>query len=225
MEVPNAASIRIAVLSPSSIVRLGLCQVLCQDPDFEVVAQADLTIGTSDTFAPEVVFLDADLFRSVDPGVWLQLKQDRYTYLIVLLRSEDPQAISEALSHGADALLHPAADASTIVLTAKLATQSGSFIVSPQLLKPFTRALVAINPDGSNIGLTRREREVLSLLDREYTDAMIARTLFLSVRTVKQHVGHILQKLGVQNRHQAVDVSRSMHLLPDRPKEVEEKNL
>jgi DNA-binding NarL/FixJ family response regulator len=61
--------------------------------------------------------------------------------------------------------------------------------------------------DGAH-GLTDRERQVLSLLERGSTDREIAAALTISVKTVEKHVGSILRKLGAQNRTQAVARAR-----------------
>jgi DNA-binding CsgD family transcriptional regulator len=63
--------------------------------------------------------------------------------------------------------------------------------------------------------LTRREREVLALLCRRYTDPEIADILYISPRTVNHHVGSILGKLGAANRREARSIATRFGLLPD----------
>jgi predicted ATPase/DNA-binding CsgD family transcriptional regulator len=67
-------------------------------------------------------------------------------------------------------------------------------------------------PDGSTVGLTRREREVLALLYQHHTDAEIADRFFLSPRTVQHHVSSILGKLGATNRRDAVAIAARLGL-------------
>jgi NarL family two-component system response regulator LiaR len=65
-----------------------------------------------------------------------------------------------------------------------------------------------------HLGITAREIEVLALMSAGHSNEEIARQLFLSLHTVKSHVSHILFKLDVSRRTQAVEKARSLHLIP-----------
>ena len=66
----------------------------------------------------------------------------------------------------------------------------------------------------AHLGITSREIEVLALMSAGHSNEEIARRLFLSLHTVKSHVSHILSKLGVSRRTQAIEKARSLHLIP-----------
>jgi DNA-binding NarL/FixJ family response regulator len=70
------------------------------------------------------------------------------------------------------------------------------------------------------VPLTPRERDVLQMLTRGYSNQQIARRLFITESTVSVHVSHILTKLGVSNRLQAVAAVHRLNLLPEEPGEV-----
>ncbi len=65
-----------------------------------------------------------------------------------------------------------------------------------------------------HLGITSREIEVLTLMSAGHSNEEIAGQLFLSLHTVKSHVSHILSKLDVNRRTQAVEKARSLHLIP-----------
>jgi NarL family two-component system response regulator LiaR len=66
----------------------------------------------------------------------------------------------------------------------------------------------------AHLGITSREIEVLALMSAGHSNEEIARRLFLSLHTVKSHVSHILSKLNVSRRTQAIEKARSLHLIP-----------
>ena len=70
-------------------------------------------------------------------------------------------------------------------------------------------------------GLTARERNVLRLLDADYTYRQIAKELVISLNTVRTHVRHIYKKLGVRRRDQAVASAREYGILPPKPGSVQ----
>jgi DNA-binding NarL/FixJ family response regulator len=67
------------------------------------------------------------------------------------------------------------------------------------------------------LGITSREIEVLTLMAAGHSNEEIARKLFLSLHTVKTHVSHLLAKLGVSRRTQAIEKARSLRLIPREP--------
>jgi DNA-binding CsgD family transcriptional regulator len=67
----------------------------------------------------------------------------------------------------------------------------------------------------AHLGITSREIEVLALMSAGHSNEEIARRLFLSLHTVKSHVSHILSKLDVSRRTQAIEKARSLHLIPN----------
>ena len=66
----------------------------------------------------------------------------------------------------------------------------------------------------AHLGITSREIEVLALMSAGHSNEEIARRLFLSLHTVKSHVSHILSKLDVSRRTQAIEKARSLRLIP-----------
>ena len=66
-----------------------------------------------------------------------------------------------------------------------------------------------------HLGITGREIEVLALMSAGHSNEEIAHELFLSLHTVKSHVSHILSKLDVSRRTQAIEKARSLHLIPN----------
>jgi WD40 repeat protein len=79
---------------------------------------------------------------------------------------------------------------------------------------PGEEAISPAHNEQEDISLTRREQDILRLLSDGYNNNEIAQTLCVSKATVKTHINHVLSKLGVQDRTQAVAIARQLHLLP-----------
>lgn len=90
----------------------------------------------------------------------------------------------------------------------------GERVVAPALLSALVGAVTATNRDGgAELALTRREREVLTLLAEGRSNREIADDLFVTLATVKTHLAHVYAKLGARNRNEAVGRAVELGLL------------
>jgi DNA-binding NarL/FixJ family response regulator len=203
--------LRVLVVDDHDLFRTGLCALLV-DEGF-VVADApsgEAALASLGSFAPDVIVMDLNMpgtsgieatARAVEarPGV---------AVLMLTINREDDRVL-EALRAGAAGYLLKDAELDEIV-AGIYAAAAGQPVLSPAA----TGAVIAevrreppSAPVASSVlqapDLTRRERDVLSLLAKGCDNAEIARRLFVSPSTVKHHVSHLLDKLGVQNRLQA----------------------
>jgi DNA-binding CsgD family transcriptional regulator len=142
-----------------------------------------------------------------DPGLWIRVGQDALA---------DPYLVATARYHEAAALLasrgsrHRAATALRAAGTTARNLRAGPLRAEIAALARAARIDLAEpvvtpgpEPDQAGVGLTPREREVLSLLGNGLSNAQIARTLYISEKTASVHVSNILRKLGVTSRVQA----------------------
>jgi two-component system response regulator NreC len=134
------------------------------------------------------------------------------TQIVVLTMQNEPAYARLALSLGVlGYVLKEAADAE-LVDAVRAAAQGESF------LNPRLGAKVAVEPPpGPPDGLSKRELEVLRLIALGYTNVQIAAELFLSVRTIETHRGHIQQKLRLGDRHELVKYALDRGVISAQP--------
>jgi DNA-binding NarL/FixJ family response regulator len=130
--------------------------------------------------------------------------------VLVVSMLEDADALLAALRAGARGYLVKGADGAE-TLRAIRAVANGEAIFSPLMAQHLSQHVAAgrsggaaSGPDGAFLDLTEREREILELLARGLTNAAIAERLFLSPKTVRNHVSNIFGKLQVANRAEAI---------------------
>jgi DNA-binding NarL/FixJ family response regulator len=169
----------------------------------ETVASADTAIAALDQcvrLGRDLVITDVDLGRTRE-GIWLcrRLKQlPRPPSVLMYSSTKDASAIVECICSGADSFVHRSASPGVVVsaLREMLAARSSWFFGddgrSPVESVALDRRAVDI--------LTERERQVLALLLRRYSNHEIAADLFLARQTVKNYVSNVLQKLGFASR-------------------------
>jgi two-component system, NarL family, response regulator NreC len=181
-----------------SIVRRGLRDLLDAESGFEVVAEAT-DLETTRRFVrghrPRVLVLDLNMGgESSLHSIPAIREESPETEIVVLTMQDEPAYAREALSAGAlGYVLKESAD--TELVDAVRAAAAGHSYLNPRL-----GARVAAAPAGPPGGLSEREAEVLRMIALGHTNAQIAQSLFLSVRTVETHRAHIQQKLGVSDR-------------------------
>jgi two-component system response regulator NreC len=195
--------IRIVIADDHAVVRRGLRMLLDSEPDFEVVAEA-ITGESARRYVhghhPDVLVLDINMpdgsslemvprIRTESPG----------TQIVVLTMQDEAVYARQAMRSGVlGYVLKEAAD-SELVEAVRRAAEGKSY------LNPRLGARVASElPVGLPDGLSEREVDVLRMIALGHTNAEIARTLFLSVRTVETHRAHIQQKLGLSARSELV---------------------
>ena len=211
--------LRLVVADDHPVFRDGLQQTLADEPDLDVVAavaDGDAAVDAAVASEADVVLMDLRM-----PGVGGIEATTRIvgarpaTAVVVLTMSDDDDSVFAALRAGARGYLLKEADAEDIVRAVR-AVAAGEAVFGPKIAD---RVIAFFSAAGLRGGaatpfpqLTDREREVLDLVARGCDNATIARRLFLSEKTVRNHVSACLTKLQVASRAAAVAVARGAGL-------------
>jgi len=208
-------AIRVLLADDHSVVREGLRMFLERDPDLAVVGEAtngQEAIELSREFRPDVVLMDL-LMPGMDgiaatAAIRSELPE---TEVIALTSVLESASVVGAVKAGAIGYLLKDIQASELRRAIKAAA-AGQIQLSPQASAYLMREVGAVE---TLQPLTERETEVLRLLAQGQSNKDIARHLQIVDDTVKTHVKHILAKLGVQSRSQAVLYAMRLGLVSD----------
>jgi DNA-binding NarL/FixJ family response regulator len=216
-------SISVLVVDDQSMVRAGFRMLLGGEKDIEVVAEASNgleAVSKAARFHPKVVLMDIRMpeldgleatkrILAADPGARILILTtfdlDEYVYEALragasgfVLKDDPPEQLLAAVrtvSHG-DALLSPA--------------------ITKRVIRQFARRPRPAPP--KELGeLSERERDVFRLIADGLSNGEIAQELYISETTVKTHVTHILQKLGLRDRVQAVVLAYQTGVFEETP--------
>jgi DNA-binding NarL/FixJ family response regulator len=201
--------LRVVIADDQPMMRAGFKAVLEAGGDIEVVGEAsdgEQAVRAALEFAPDVVLMDIRM-PGMD-GIEATRRLPRQRVLILTTFGLD-QYILEALRAGASGFLLKDAPTQEVVAAVR-AVAAGDAVLSTavtrQLLDQVAKRLpaaVSRRPDELDL-LTEREQEVLRMLANGLSNAEIAAALVVSEATVKSHVSHLLGKLGLRDRVQAV---------------------
>ncbi|MBW4622136.1 MAG: response regulator transcription factor [Cyanosarcina radialis HA8281-LM2] len=204
--------IRVLVVDDRSIVRQGLTSLLDAKPDLEVVGEAEngqQAIALVEALQPDVVLMDVRMPVMDGVAATRQISQQfSQTKVLVLSTFDDDEYVSQAMRVGARGYLlkdiHSDDLAAAIRAVHKGYTQLGPGLLEKAIAPnspPIPTEPTHLPPELA--GLTPREREVLSLIVAGESNREIAQSLYISERTVKNHITHILSQLNVRDRTQA----------------------
>jgi two-component system response regulator NreC len=200
---------RVVIADDHVVVRRGLRALLTPEEGFDVVAEAadlDATCRHVRDQRPDVLVLDLGLPEGLSLGVIPALRAEcPETQIVVLTMQENPAYARQALSAGAlGYVLKETAD-SELLEAVRRATAGDSY------LNPGLGARIAVEVSSGR--LSARELEVLRLIAFGHTNAEIADSLGLSVRTVENHRAHIQKKLQLSSRAELVRYAREHGLM------------
>lgn len=203
-------TIRVVVADDQALVRDGIRLILGTEPDLEVVAEASdgaEAARAAERYQPQVVLMDVRM-PDVDgiEGTRRIRSATSPPPVLVLTTFEDDEVLWGAIQAGAAGFVLKDTTADDLVRAVRTVAGGGSWLdprVTPRVLDALrTRAVPAAV--GAVTRLSERETEVLRLMASGANNAEIARTLVVSERTVKSHVGAIFSKLNVRDRAGAI---------------------
>jgi DNA-binding NarL/FixJ family response regulator len=212
------STIRVLIADDHGVVREGLRAVLGSEADMEVVGEAATgkeVVERAAELRPDVILMDIQMphvngieatrrILSVNPDVGV----------VVLTMFEDDDSVFTAMRAGARGYVLKGAPPSEILKVVR-AVAAGEAHFGPEIAKrlmDFFSAPKPISPTEAFPELSSREVEILDLIAQGHTNAKIAARLFVSPKTVGNHISHIFTKLQVADRAHAIIRAREAGL-------------
>ncbi|WP_078543833.1 response regulator [Litchfieldia alkalitelluris] len=214
----------IVIIDDHQLFREGVKRILDFEASFEVIAEGDdgeEALELIEEHKPDVVIMDINMPQTNGIEATRRLiEANPETKVIILSIHDDESYVTHALKTGASGYLLKEMDADSLVEAVKVVADGGSYLhpkVTHNLVKEYRRliqngqatAVAVAEPEirrPLHI-LTRRECEVLQLLADGKSNRGVGDALYISEKTVKNHVSNILQKMNVNDRTQAVVVA------------------
>jgi DNA-binding NarL/FixJ family response regulator len=204
---------RILIVDDQALVRAGFRMILEAEEDIEVVGEAAdgrEAVEAATSLRPDVVLMDVRM-PEVDgiEATRRLLAEDGQAKVVMLTTFDMDEYVYEALRAGASGFLLKDVPPEQLVAGIR-SVASGDALLAPSVTRRVIEEFVRRPPDSvrtppPGLGeLTTREVEVLKLMARGLSNAEIAADLVVSETTVKTHVAHVLMKLGLRDRVQAV---------------------
>ncbi|HET8952595.1 MAG TPA: response regulator transcription factor [Solirubrobacteraceae bacterium] len=202
-----ASRVTVVIADDHPLYREGLARAVSSRPDLELVGEAAEGRGALELIrrlTPAVAVLDLHMPGLGGVDVVEAAKRDRLeTRVLMLSAAVDSALVYRAVAAGAAGYWSKDADR-TIICDAIAAVARGESVLDPSLQAGVFGEIHSREVDDERPVLTEREREILGLVARGLTAPAIGKELYLSPATVKTHLGHLYEKLGVGDRAAAV---------------------
>ena len=207
----ESAPIKVFLLDDHEVVRRGLRDLLDTEPDIEVVGEAgtaDHALARGPALRPDVAVLDVRLPDGDGITVCRELRSRMPGLACLMLTSfDDDDALLDAIMAGAAGYVLKQIQGSDLVAAVRTVA-SGQSMLDPatttRLMQSLRHDETAQEPEDTALsGLSPREHQILQLIGKGMTNRQIGSQLFLSEKTVKNHISRLLSKLGVERRIQA----------------------
>ena len=215
--------IRVLLADDQALFREGLDTLLSVHKDIEVVGQASNGLEVVDLalkLHPDVILMDMQMPILNGIGATRRLKQSLPECRVIMLTTfNDNETIFDALRAGAVGYLLKDVGSAQLAESIR-ATSKGESILDPsvaaKVVQEFSRVSSMVPATSSEVlpePLSEREVELLGLIASGLNNKEIGETLFITEGTVKNHITHILGKLGVRDRTQAVLKAKELRLI------------
>ena len=206
---------RVMIVDDHEVVRLGMRAAFEAEPDLSVVGEASNgaeALAKMSVLDPQLILMDVRMEKMNGIEACREIKSQYPDVHILMITSytDDDAVISSILAGASGYLLKHVSRADLLRSIRLVAT--GHSLIDTNTAKQALERLTQI--PGSE--LTEREREVLTLVARGYTNKQIADTLFITEKTARNHVSHILDKLGLSRRSEAAAFAVEHKLVPPR---------
>ncbi|MFQ5804352.1 MAG: response regulator [Candidatus Methylomirabilales bacterium] len=216
-------TIRVLLVDDHALFRKGLATMLRDQPDFEVVAEAQdgqEALAKAKELMPDVILMDIYMPGCDGLAATRRIKEALpYVKIVILTVSEEDQNLFSAIQSGAQGYLLKKIEPGELFEMLRGVVKGEaplSRATATKILNEFARQVKQGREEDPGEQLSPREREVLELLTKGSTNKEIAAALCISDNTVKNHLRNILDKLHLQNRVQAAAFALQKALNPPR---------
>ncbi|MCX5610749.1 MULTISPECIES: response regulator transcription factor [unclassified Streptomyces] len=221
-DVPSAsaeAPIKVFLLDDHEVVRRGLRDLLEAEADITVVGEAgtaDQALARGPALRPDVAVLDVRLPDGDGITVCRELRSRMPGLACLMLTSfDDEDALLDAIMAGAAGYVLKQIKGTDLVSAVRTVATGQSMLdpaTTARLMHSLRDPEAAKAPEDTRLAvLSERERAVLELIGDGLTNRQIAKQLYLSEKTVKNHISRLLGKLGVERRVQAAVIAAQVH--------------
>jgi two-component system response regulator DegU len=201
--------VRILIVDDHPVTRDGLRAALSTSTEVEIVGEATSGEEAVDTFkklAPDVVFMDVRMPGMSGLDATKTIREFEPNARIILFTVEESRtAVADAIRAGVSGYLLKDVSASELVQAAKLA-MDGKAVIHPTLTRAFIEEVQYVE-QRPGTPLSKRESQILQRVAYGATTKEVARDLGISAHTVKTHLERIFEKLGANDRAQAVAIA------------------
>ena len=204
-------AVRVVVVDDQELFRRGMVMLLGVEPDIEVVGEAGDGVTATDLVvktAPDVVLLDVRMPKISGIEACVAIKEAVPAAKILMLTVSDEESdLYEAVKSGASGYLLKDSSIEEVAQAVRVVADGQSLISPSMAIKLIDEFKQMSQPDKgpvSTFRLTERELEVLRLVAQGLNNKDIAKKLFISENTVKNHVRNLLEKLQLHSRMEAV---------------------
>ena len=210
--------IRVLLVDDHAVVREGLRAFLELQDGIEVAGEAadgSEGVAAAERLRPDVILMDLVMPRLDGVGAMRELRRRVPGARVIVLTSfTDDAKLLPAVQAGAAGYLLKNAQPQEIARAVR-AAHAGDALLDPGVAARLLSSIAEPADGPAEVALTRREREVLGLIGRGFSNKRIARELGIAEKTVKTHVGHVLAKLGVPDRTSAALHAVRAGLVPE----------
>ena len=204
---PLTSTVRVGIADDNAVVRMGIRSLLSTADDITVVGEAGdgaSAVTLARTAKPDVMLLDVRMPRQ--DGVSAAPDVAQHAAVLMLTYAESPEIVSAAVKAGARGYLVHGHFTENELLSAVRMAAHGTGAFSAPAVAALSNPTPSKATLASRYGLSEREADVMELMSQGASNGEIARGLYISEKTVKNHINRIFTKLHANNRGHAVSL-------------------
>lgn len=210
-------SIKVLIADDHVLVREGLRKLLELDENIEVmteVGDGQGAINIARKAKPDVILMDVNMPGTDGIVATKVIKREYPSIKIIALTIYEDEEVVEMVRAGVSAYVLKDVAGSELVDTIHRVMQ-GEIVIHPRVANRLVRELNRSDSKKNEVRLTKREKDVLDLLVKGNTNKEMADSMFISEKTVKNHLTSIFRKLGVKDRTQAAVYALKHNIVVD----------